>query len=90
MASIDQAAGHTRTIPLSFEHDDDFQRNFHLTIKPRRLFNDNKEDLVYQDLSAEIVAYVLKHAIRTLKKEQEEELTATTKKEENEDFIDLK
>lgn len=89
MASIDQATGQTPVIPISSEHDGDFQRHFHLTIKPRRIINDNKEDLAYQDLSAEIVAYVLKHAIRTLKKEQEE-LTATTMNEENEDFIDLK
>jgi len=69
--------------------DDDFEQEFHRTIKPRHILNDNKQDLVYQDLSAEIVAYILKHALRTLKKEQEQ-LIITINNEENDDFIDLK
>jgi hypothetical protein len=85
-ASIDKAI--SKTINKD-DDDDDFQRDFHLTIKPRRISSDNKEDLVYQDLSAEIVAYVLKHALRTLKKEQEQLLLANTN-EQNEDIIDLK
>ena len=96
VASIHQATGTTHSKnQIVFEDDDEeFQRDFHSTIKPRRIFNDNKEELVYQDLSAEIVAYVLKHAIRTLKKEQEQLITTTTttttKQGQNEDFIDLK
>jgi hypothetical protein len=45
------------------------------------------EDLVYQDLSAEIVSYVLKHALRTLKKEQNE---STKNEQDDDDIIDLK
>jgi len=71
------------------DDDDDFKRDFHRLIKPRRILNDNKEDLVYQDLSAEIVAYILKHALRILKKEQEQ-LIISIQNEEDDDFIDLK
>ncbi len=90
IASIDQAT--TKSIDTSANNDeeDNFQRDFHLTIKPRRITSNNKEELVYQDLSAEIVAYVLKHAIRTLKKEQEQLLIGNTNEQNDEDFIDLK
>lgn len=75
---------------------DNFAEEFNRIIKPRRISINNVEDLVYQDLSAEIVAYVLKHALRTLKKEQDEEMETTVAQlvvnhdEQNEDFIDLK
>lgn len=86
------------TVSTYVNSDDEFQRDFYQTIKPRRISHENKEQLVYQDLSAEIVAYVLKHAIRTLKKEEEEEaeqqkqqqLKSYKTNEDNEDFIDLK
>jgi hypothetical protein len=91
VASIDEATTTTKIdTSANNQIDEDFQRDFHLKIKPRRIKNDNKEDLVYQDLSAEIVAYVLKHAIRTLRKEQEQLMMTTTTNEQNDDFIDLK
>ena len=76
--------------------EDAFQRDFHQTIKARRLSGDNPEELIYQDLSAEIVDYVLKHALRTVKKEQEmAALTMQTEPSErtndhDDEFIDLK
>lgn len=76
--------------------EDAFQRDFHRTIKARRLSGDNPDELIYQDLSAEIVAYVLKHALRTVKKEQEmAALTMQTESSErtndhDDEFIDLK
>lgn len=93
IASISEAATKTKSISNNNTNDDiEFQREFHQTIKPRRILNDNKEDLVYQDLSAEIVAYILKHALRTLKKEQEQEqlIRPTNNNNEEDDFIDLK
>ena len=86
------------TVSTYVNSDDEFQRDCYQTIKPRRISQENKEQLVYQDLSAEIVAYVLKHAIRTIKKEEEEEaeqqkqqqLKSYKTNEDNEDFIDLK
>jgi hypothetical protein len=95
MASIDEATNKSASKNIlsnikNYDDDDDnFERDFHLTIKPRRILNDNKEDLVYQDLSAEIVAYVLKHALRTVKKEQEQ-LVVSTAADQDDDFIDLK
>ena len=91
-ASIDEATMKTKSTNVFTKNDDDdenFRREFNLNILPRQIFSDNKADLIYQDLSAEIVAYVLKHAIRTLKKE-EEQLLITPNEEDNEDFIDLK
>jgi hypothetical protein len=76
--------------------EDSFQRDFHRTIKARQLSGDNPEALIYQDLSAEIVAYVLKHALRTVKKEQElAALTIQTQpskptNDRDDEFIDLK
>ncbi|CAF0982377.1 unnamed protein product [Rotaria sordida] len=81
------------TNKLSNENDDAFEQDFHQTIKPRRISINNKEDLVYQDLSAEIVAYVLKHALRTLKQEQDqstENQLIINQNEQDEEFIDLK
>ena len=73
----------------------DFQRDFYQTIKPRRISMGNGKDLVYQDLSAEIVAYVLKHAVRSLEQEEEEFLaedkdTPFDHDEQDDDFVDLK
>ncbi|UJR28546.1 hypothetical protein I4U23_009781 [Adineta vaga] len=65
----------------------EFIEEFNETIRPRRLSSNDIEDLVYKDLSAEIVAYVLKHALRTLKKEREQVQLLT---EHDDDFIDLK
>jgi hypothetical protein len=97
LSSIDEATiKTTSTNGLSKTNDDDFEKDFHRTIKPRHISTDNMEDLVYQDLSAEIVAYVLKHALRTLRKEQNEsELLTENEKisnqnEQDDDFIDLK
>ena len=85
ISSIDEAAAKTKS-PMNrlskSKDDEDFEKDFHRTIKPRKISRDNMEDLVYQDLSAEIVSYVLKHALRTLKKEQNEQ--------DDDDFIDLK
>ncbi|CAF2495945.1 unnamed protein product [Rotaria sp. Silwood2] len=96
-ASIDATAATklASTDKLSYkdDDDDDFEQDFHETIKPRRISINNMEDLVYQDLSAEIVAYVLKHALRTLKKEQDESIKhqlIISQNEQDEDFIDLK
>ncbi len=103
-ASIDEAAAKANSKQVPISDDDEFQRDFHRTIKPRRLSIDNMEDLVYQDLSAEIVAYVLKHALRTLRQEEKAAAAAAYEKnvssrttidadqaeEEEEDIIDLK
>ena len=83
--------------------EDDFRRQFYQSIKPRRISIGNCRDLVYQDLSAEIVAYVLKHALRSLEEEDEQlqflawEQTHSNEKQSTdvnvdveEDFIDLK
>jgi len=74
---------------------DDFDRNFRQVIRPRRISIGNNKDLVYQDLSAEIVAYVLKHALRILEKEDEDLLLAENhnvinQNEQDDDIIDLK
>ena len=71
---------------------DDFTNDFHHTIRPRRISSNDIEDLVYQDLSAEIVAYILKHALRTIKKEQEQIASGTqhNNDDDDDDFIDLK
>ncbi|CAF1207418.1 unnamed protein product [Adineta ricciae] len=76
-------------ISMNKYSEDDFIDDFHHTIRPRRISSNNVEDLVYQDLSAEIVAYVLKHALRTIKKEQEQ-ITSETEHTNDDDFIDLK
>jgi hypothetical protein len=73
----------------------DFDRNFRQVIRPRRISIGNNKDLVYQDLSAEIVAYVLKHALRILEKEDEDLLLAENhnvinQNEQDDDIIDLK
>ena len=70
----------------------DFQRDFYQTIKPRRISMGNGKDLFYQDLSAEIVAYVLKHAIRSLEQEDDELVTEdkNTPPDHDDDFVDLK
>lgn len=94
IAGIDEAAIKYQTSDC-LNSDDEFQRDFYETIKPRRITRENKEQLVYQDLSAEIVAYVLKHAIRTLKKEEEQQqqlkqLNFNEANDDKDDFIDLK
>ncbi|CAF1270621.1 unnamed protein product [Adineta steineri] len=96
MESIDRATMKKLSNITDDDADNNFEQDFHRTIKPRRIRTDDIEDLVYQDLSAEIVAYILKHALRTLKKEQEQSIlsikneTITNQTEENDDFIDLK
>ena len=53
-------------------NENDFREDFRRCFQQRRILDNTKEDLIYQDLSAEIVSYILKHALRTLKKEHEE------------------
>lgn len=60
-----------------------FRQEFYQAIKPRRMSIGHCKDLVYQDLSAEIVAYVLKHALRSLELEDQQ-------CEDEDDIIDLK
>ena len=94
MESIDEAT--TKKVPANNNNDDNFERDFHQTIKPRRISINDVEELVYQDLSAEIVAYILKHALRTLKKEHQQSVISTknersiNQNEQDDDFIDLK
>jgi hypothetical protein len=93
METIDETTAHAA---LTFEdNENDFEYNFYQTIRPRRISIGNGKDLAYQDLSAEIVAYVLKNALRILEKEDEDLLLIENEKmikknEEDEDFIDLK
>ncbi|CAF3441866.1 unnamed protein product [Rotaria socialis] len=81
---------------ISKTNDDNFEEEFRRTIKPLCFSANHMEDIVYQDLSAEIVSYVLKHALRTLKKEQNGLSIATemesiaNQNEHDEEFIDLK
>jgi hypothetical protein len=84
-----------KAINSSSNNENDFECNFYQTIRPRRLSIGHGKELVYQDLSAEIVAYVLKHALRILEKEDEDLLLEENQKmiknnEQDEDFIDLK
>ncbi|CAF2829174.1 unnamed protein product [Rotaria sp. Silwood2] len=99
MASIDEIGPNqidpTDTLSPIENNDSDFERNFHESIRPRRISIGNSQDLIYQDLSAEIVSYVLKHALRILEKEDEDSLLAENgkiiiKHEHNDDLIDLK
>ena len=53
----------------------EFDRQFRQMFKPRRISLSDSEELVYQDLSAEIVGYVLKHALRMIEKEEDENFT---------------
>ncbi|CAF1097318.1 unnamed protein product [Rotaria sordida] len=99
MASIDERATNqinpSNTLSTIENNDYDFERNFHESIRPRRISIGNSQDLIYQDLSAEIVSYVLKHALRILDKEDEDLLLVEKEKfinknDYNEDLIDLK
>jgi hypothetical protein len=85
MESIDEIANHNRA-------DDDFVEDFRQTVRPPRISTNDAEDLIYQDLSAEIVAYVLKHALRTLKKEHKQAGLASKHDRivGEDDFIDMK
>jgi hypothetical protein len=93
MTSIAETTAQTS---FTFEDDEnDFERQFHQTIRPRRISIGNSKDLVYQDLSAEIVGYVLKHALRMLEKEDEDLLffenqKMMEKQEQEGDLINLK
>jgi hypothetical protein len=90
MTNIDGMTTHATS---NFEDDDetDFEHHFHQAIQPRRRSIGSGKDLAYQDLSAEIVAYVLKHALRAIEKEDEELLLTENHKDEQEDeLIDLK
>jgi len=93
MKSIDETTAYIS--PTFEDNENDFEYKFYQTIRPRRISIGNGKDLVYQDLSAEIVAYVLKNALRMLEKEDEELLLIENEKmieknEDNEDIIDLK
>ncbi|CAF1340605.1 unnamed protein product [Adineta steineri] len=77
------------------DNENDFDQNFHHIIKPRRISIGNSKDLVYQDISAEIVAYVLKNALRIIEKEDEDFLLKENQKlltnnQQNDDITDLK
>ena len=90
LASVDEAISTQQTSTLQpnvDNDDDDFQRQFYQAIRPRRMSIGYCKDLVYQDLSAEIVAYVLKHALKSLEQEEEQMMS---KNEIDNDFIDLK
>ena len=98
-AGIDKATGRTASnnaVPSSNSADDDFQRDFHRAIQTRHVSADETEESIYQDLSAEIVTYVLEHALRTIKQEQEQPIGSSKMQsiagnyEQNEDFVDLK
>ena len=67
---------------------ENFRDDFHRTIQPQRLTGECAEEAIYEHLSSEIVAYVLKHALRTLK--EEEELDRSSTERTDDDFIDLK
>ena len=71
---------HHRRHVLSTSDEDSTDLHQHLrrvVIQPRRISIGHGNDLLYQDLAAEIVAYVLKHALRAVE-------------EEDDQFIDLK
>lgn len=55
----------------------DIHQHLRRVIQPRRISIGHGNDLLYQDLAAEIVAYVLKHALRAVEEEEDQ-------------FIDLK
>lgn len=68
--------------------EENFHEDFHRTIQSQRITGENSEEEIYENLSTEIVAYVLKHALRTVKKE--EELNRSSIERTDDDFIDLK
>ncbi|CAF3040402.1 unnamed protein product [Rotaria socialis] len=99
MPRIDERTIHSinfsDTLPILNDQGHNFKREFYQSVRPRRISIGNSHDLIYQDLSAEIVSYVLKHALRMLEKEDEDLLLAENGKtintnEYHEDFIDLK
>jgi hypothetical protein len=104
LASIDEATTQTLSTcnpcekfdTTPSDDDENFQRDFHRAIAKRHISEQCMEDVVYQDLSADIVTYILKHALRTVTKEQEQCLSSTDKNiidqtcEHDDDFIDLK
>lgn len=60
-------------ISIDDDNSEDFERHFQQIIRPRRRISlSHPDDLLYQDIAAEIVAYVLKHALRAVEQEQEE------------------
>ena len=69
------------TLSTIDNNDDDFQRQFYRSLKTRRVsINYSSKDLVYQDLSAEIVTYVLKHALRISEEEDKNLLLAENRR----------
>jgi hypothetical protein len=94
-ASTKESADRTSKGSISDNYDNDFDRRFRQMIKPRRISLGNSKELVYQDLSAEIVAYVLKHALRAIQKENAEALLSQDQplvdgSDGNDDIVDLK
>ncbi|UJR20974.1 hypothetical protein I4U23_024080 [Adineta vaga] len=90
--SYKEATNHIDKCTVSNDFESDFHRHFQQMIKPRRISLGNSKDLVYQDLSAEIVGYVLKHALRSIEKEDEEFFLShcPTVNQQDGDIIDLK
>ena len=75
--------------------DQDSECSFYQCIRPRRMSIGNSKELIYQDLSAEIVAYVLKHALRAVEQEENDLRLVKcqhimNKNEHGEDFLALK
>lgn len=76
-----------------FSENETFQRGFHRTIQSQRISGEKIDDEIYQDLSTDIVSYVLKHALKTVKNEEElysSEMSTNVERTHEEDFIDLK
>ncbi|CAF0842373.1 unnamed protein product [Adineta ricciae] len=87
--STDEPANQTNKNDCETDFDQQFRRMF----KPRRISLSDSEELVYQDLSAEIVGYVLKHALRMIEKEEDEKFEQSQNDsvtEQDRDTIDLK
>ena len=98
MDCVDGIAAHTITKNKSLNtNDNDLEEDCHQKVRSRRVsISNNAEDLIYQDLSAEIADYILKYALRILKQEQKEVVTSKqneiiiNQNEHSTDFIDLK
>lgn len=54
------------------ENSTDLHQHLRRMIQPRRISIGHGNDLLYQDLAAEIVAYVLKHALRAVQEEEDQ------------------
>ncbi|CAF0898926.1 unnamed protein product [Didymodactylos carnosus] len=66
--STSSSLSYLSSLPTTSNNDNDFSMSFLRSIRRPSLLEN--EELYFQDLSAEIVNYVLKHAIKVLKQEQ--------------------